>query len=185
MAVSINSDENFSNMGSGLIGRNIIIQCKERRMETVSFDTDGTADADTHFMGSILDFNLLKKAMKECDNVFQLAAIASPPQFEEPGNKGYEVNVMGTYNVLQAAYEYKLNSVVLASSSAVYGDMSKAAVEDILPGTYHNAYPVTKMINEITGRFFLSSSRVETVALRYFNTYDTGENTKSQYASVI
>ncbi|MEM0135670.1 MAG: NAD(P)-dependent oxidoreductase [Thermoplasmatales archaeon] len=149
--------------GSGFIGRNIIMQCKERGMETVSFDTEGTRYADTHFMGSILDFNLLKKAMKGCDNVFHLAAITSPPQFEEPGNKGYEVNVMGTYNVLQAAYENKVKRVVMASSSAVYGDMSKAAVEDILSGTYHNAYPVTKMINEITGRFFSSSSRGEGV----------------------
>lgn len=171
--------------GSGFIGKNIIKQCKEMEFETVTFDTKANLDADTHLMGSVLDFNLLNKSMNGCDYVFHLAATTSPPQFEEPGNNGYEVNVLGTYNVLEAAFENKVKRVVLASSSAVYGNMSESADENNLPVTYNNAYPVTKIINEITARFFTSSSRVETVALRYFNTYGIGEDTKSQYASVI
>ena len=171
--------------GSGFIGRNIIKQCKERGLETVSFDTEGNGDADIHFRGSVLDFTLLKKAMSGCDYAFHLAATTSPPQFEEPGNDGYEVNVMGTFNALQAAYENDVKRVVLASSSAIYGDMTKAVSEDMLPNSYKNAYPVTKKVNEITARFFSSSSKLETVALRYFNTYGVGENSKAQYASVI
>ncbi len=171
--------------GSGFIGRNIIRQCKERGWETVSFDTESGGNADTNVTGSVLDFNLLRKAIMGCDYVFHLAATTSPPQFEEPGNNGYEVNVMGTFNTLQAAFENGINRVVLASSSAIYGDMTEAANEDMLPNAYKNAYPVTKKINEITAKFFTSSSSVETVALRYFNTYGAGENSKAQYASVI
>ena len=63
--------------------------------------------------------------------------------------------------------------------------MMETADEDMLPNAYKNAYPVTKKVNEITAKFFSSSSRAETPALRYFNTYGTGENTKAQYASVI
>ncbi|MCL4332751.1 MAG: NAD-dependent epimerase/dehydratase family protein [Candidatus Thermoplasmatota archaeon] len=171
--------------GSGFIGRNITRQCRERGWETVSFDTESEGDADNHVTGSVLDFDLLRKAMKGCDYAFHLAATTSPPQFEEAGNNGYEVNVMGTFNTLQAAYENGVMKVVLASSSAIYGDMTEAANEDMLPNAYKNAYPVTKKVNEITAKFFSSSSRVETVALRYFNTYGIGENTKAQYASVI
>ena len=171
--------------GSGFIGRNIIRQCRDRGLETISFDTEVTVNADTYVKGSVLDFNILRKAMRGCDYVFHLAATTSPPQFEEPGNSGYEVNVMGTYNTLQAAYENGMRRVVLASSSAIYGDMKETAGEDLLLDTYRNAYPVTKRINEITANFFSSSSRVENVALRYFNTYGIGENTKARYSSVI
>ena len=81
--------------GSGFIGRNIIRQCRERGWKTVSFDTESEGDADTHVTGSVLDFDLLRKAMMGCDYAFYLAATTSPPQFVEPGNNGYEVNVMG------------------------------------------------------------------------------------------
>ena len=145
--------------GLGFIGRNIIKQCKERGWETVSFNTNSGGDADTHVTGSVLDLNLLRKTMKGCHGVFHLATTTSPPQFEEPGNNGYDVNVMGTFNTLQAAYENGMNRVVLASSSAIYGDMTEAANEDMLPNAYKNAYPVTKKVNEITAKFFSSLSK--------------------------
>lgn len=96
-----------------------------------------------------------------------------------------DLETMGTYKVLRAAHENGVKRVVLASSSAVYGDLTEAAGEDSLPDIYQNAYPIAKRINEITANFFSSSSRMETVALRYFNTYSIGENTKAQYSSVI
>ena len=170
--------------GSGFIGRHIIGECKKRGWETVSFDAvEKNSDADSHVMGSVLDYSLLKRTMEGSDYVFHLAATTSPPQFEVLGSNGYEVNVMGTYNVLQAASDSGLRKVVIASSSAIYGDMISAAAENASPEAYRNMYPVTKKINEITAKFF--SSRIETVALRYFNTYGIGENSKARYASVV
>jgi nucleoside-diphosphate-sugar epimerase len=170
--------------GSGFIGRHIIGECKKRGWEIVSVDVvEKNSDADSHVMGSVLDYSLLKRTMEGSDYVFHLAATTSPPQFEVPGSNGYAVNVMGTYNVLQAASDSGLRKVVIASSSAIYGDMISAAAENASPEAYRNMYPVTKKINEITAKFF--SSRIETVALRYFNTYGIGENSKAQYASVV
>jgi nucleoside-diphosphate-sugar epimerase len=68
--------------GSGFIGRDIIRQCRERGWETISFNTGGTADADTYVRASGLDFNLIRKAMMGCDYAFHLAATTSPLQFE-------------------------------------------------------------------------------------------------------
>ena len=176
----------FVTGGSGFIGRNIIAQCGKIGWNTTSFDLENkNSDSDQHINGSVLNYGLLKKSMEDVDYVFHLAATTSPPQFEELGNNGYEVNVMGTYNVLQAAYENGAKRVVIASSSAIYGDMKKPLPETVLPESYSNMYPVTKKINEITAKFFTSSSKIETVSLRYFNTYGIGENSKAQYASVI
>ena len=43
--------------------------------------------------------------MKGIDYVFNLAAVTSPPEFEDINSNGYEINIMGTYNILKAAYK--------------------------------------------------------------------------------
>lgn len=54
--------------GSGFIGRDIIRQCRDRKWKTISFDTGDRRDADTHIKGSVLDFDLLMKAMNGCNH---------------------------------------------------------------------------------------------------------------------
>ena len=43
--------------------------------------------------------------MRDIDYVFNPAAVTSPPEFEDIDGKGYEINIMGTYNILKAAYK--------------------------------------------------------------------------------
>lgn len=172
--------------GSGFIGRHIIKQCNEKGWETLSLDIEKkNNEAHKHFVGSISDKGLLKSASADCDAIFHLAATTSPPQFEEAGNLGYENNVAGTHNVLEAAYENGCKRVVYASSSAVYGTTEKPSIEHDLPKRYENMYPVTKRINELTAAFYGHTGKVETIGLRFFNTYGPDESSKSAYASVI
>ncbi len=172
--------------GSGFIGRHIIRQCNEKGWETVSLDIQRkNNEAHTHFIGSINDKHLLKSITTDCDAIFHLAATTSPPQFEEIGNSGYENNVMGTQNVFDIAYDNGCKRVVYASSSAVYGVTKKASSEQDIPDRYENMYPVTKRINELTAKFYAETGKIETVGMRFFNTYGKDETSKSAYASVI
>ena len=118
------------------------------------------------------------------DYVVHLAAVTSPLEFEDPSSRGYEVNVMGTYNVFVSALRNKVKRVVFASSSAVYGNLGVPAIEEMLPPSYGNLYPLTKLVNELTAKTFLSYG-LDSVALRYFNTYRVGEDTKGAYSSVV
>ena len=97
---------------------------------------------------------------------------------------GYEVNVIGTYNVLAASAKNNVKRVILASPSSIYGDIKQAAVETMIPEMYSNFYPMTKRINEMTARLF-NQYGLETVSLGYFNTYELGENSKGDYSSAI
>ena len=171
--------------GSGFIGRNIVKMLKEEGNTVGTYDIrDKNSVSDYHIMSDVRNLKMLEKACSGIDYVFHLAAVTSPPEFENLTGEGYEVNVMGTYNVLAASAKNNVKRVILASSSSVYGDIKEAARESELPAAYSNFYPMTKRINEMTARLF-NEYGLETVSLRYFNTYGVGENSKGEYSSVI
>lgn len=172
--------------GSGFIGRNIIDLLNKKQYYTISYDiSEKNDDANEYINGDIMDFEKLNKSMKDIDYVFNLASVTSPPQFEDIDSKGYEINIMGTYNILKAAYKNNVKKVILASSSAVYGDIKVPAKEDMVTDAYPNLYAVTKYTNELTARSFSLLRHLDSVYLRYFNTYGNGENTKGAYSSIF
>lgn len=172
--------------GSGFIGRNIIEILNRKGFYTVSYDiAKKYNDANEHIIGNILDFEKINSSLKDIDYMFNLAAVTSPPEFEDINSNGYEVNVIGTYNILKAAYKNNVKKVILASSSAVYGNINVPVKEDMVTNAYPNLYAVTKYTNEITARSFSLLRHLDSVYLRYFNTYGTGENSKGAYSSIF
>ena len=70
--------------GSGFIGRNIIELLNRKGHYTVSYDIAGKDnDANEHINGNISDYDKLNNSMKGIDYVFNLAAVTSPPEFED------------------------------------------------------------------------------------------------------
>ena len=167
--------------GEGFIGRNIISKLNDLGGEAYSLDIVGKPD----FKVSITNRKKLDNINKKFDCIFHLAAVTSPPQFEMNPDKGLKVNVNGTFNVLDFARKHGVNKVVLASSSAIYGDSREVAVESKYPDRYQNLYPLTKITNELFSRHLSIRNEVDCVSLRYFNTYGSGENTKGAYSSPI
>jgi UDP-glucose 4-epimerase len=171
--------------GSGFIGRNIVKLLKEQGDTVATLDIkDKNSVADYHIICDVRNRQMVEKALNGIDYVYHLAAVTSPPEFENLTGDGYDVNVLGTYNILAASQANKVKRVAIASSSSVYGTTSKATSEESLAEKYSNFYPLTKRINEMTANLF-NDYGVEIVALRYFNTYGLGENSKGPYSSVI
>ncbi len=172
--------------GSGFIGRNIIELLNKKGHYTVSYDiAEKDNEANEHIRGNILDYAKLNNSIKSMDYVFNLAAVTAPPEFDDINSNGYEINVIGTYNILKAAYKNNVKKVILASSSAVYGNISVPAEENMITDAYPNLYAVTKYTNEITARAFSLLRHLDSVYLRYFNTYGIGENSKGAYSSIF
>jgi len=171
--------------GSGFIGRNIVRALKERGHAVTTLDIRGKDSlSDRHIVGDIRERDIVEKATRGKDYVFHLAATTSPPEFEDLMGSGFETNVIGTYNVLASSSVNGVKRVVLASSSSVYGSSTEISRESSIPYKYENFYPVSKLFNEITARTLLNYN-LETVSLRYFNTYGIGENSKGPYSSII
>ncbi|MGC8693277.1 MAG: NAD-dependent epimerase/dehydratase family protein, partial [Thermoplasmata archaeon] len=82
--------------GSGFIGRNIVKKLKEQHHYVVTLDLkDQNSGSDTHVKGDVRDLKLMNELTKNMDFVFHLAAVTSPPEFENLISEGYETNVLG------------------------------------------------------------------------------------------
>src|SRR4029077_9262581 len=98
--------------------------------------------------GSITDLDVCRAAMRHVDFVLHHAAIASVVRSVEEPLLTHAVNVTGTINVLLAARDVGVRRVVLAGSTAVYGDVADLpAREDMLPRPL-SPYAVSKLAAE-------------------------------------
>lgn len=167
--------------GEGFIGRNLRSLLESIGHEVKTLDITGDPD----YRISITDTEKVMNIDKGFDGIFHLAAVTSPPQFEDDPISGFQVNAVGTLNVLEMARRNDINRIVLASSSAAYGDSMSVSIEVKVPDRYSNLYPVTKIIDEYLARYYSIRNELECVSLRYFNTYGYGENSKGIYSSPI
>ena len=176
------SDRFLVTGGEGFIGRNLVNLLRDLGNEVLTLDIAGKPD----YKFSITDrTKLFNDVNEKFDGIFHLAATTSPPQFESDPFDGFEVNAIGTLNILEFAKVRKIPKVVLASSSAAYGDSKKISVEDDVPDRYSNLYPVTKIVDEHLARYYSARNEVQCISLRYFNTYGPNENIKGMYSSQI
>jgi len=134
--------------------------------------------------GSITDEALVLKAVKGCDYVFNLAAASSAPMFDDDPRKGYNINVLGFLNVLEASRRLGVKRVMFASSSSIYGDAPMPQREDmkVVPPNFYSA---TKLANEDSARLYSEIFGLETAGFRFFSVYGPNERGKGRFANTV
>jgi len=95
-----------------------------------------------------------------------------------------ETNCLGTLNVLEAAAKAKVKKFIFASSMAVYGQPQYLPVDEIHPTLPISPYGLSKLRGEYYCRIFQERFGIQTIILRYFNTYGIRQ-TPSDYVGVI
>jgi len=135
--------------------------------------------------GSITDLDLLQDSFHNIDYVFHEAALPSVPRSIKDPLTTNQVNINGTLNVLIAAKDNKVQKVIYASSSSVYGDTpTLPKLETMIPHPL-SPYAITKLTAEYYCQVFTDVFQLPTVSLRYFNVYGPHQDPASQYAAVI
>jgi UDP-glucose 4-epimerase len=121
--------------GAGFIGSHVVAELlKEDVAEVIIYDnlTRGKLSNIEEFLndrrcrifadgGDIRDVDVLNKAMEGIDGVFHLAAMWLLHCKEYP-RTAFEVNIQGTFNVLEACVKNGIKRLVYSSSASVYGD---------------------------------------------------------------
>lgn len=135
--------------------------------------------------GNIRNRDLVHDLTKGKDLVFHQAAIRITQCAEEP-RLALEVLVDGTFNILEAAAEHRVDKLVAASSASVYG----MAEEFPTTERHHHAnndtfYGAAKSFNEGMARSFHAMTGLDYVMLRYFNVYGPRMDVHGLYTEVL
>jgi UDP-glucose 4-epimerase len=135
--------------------------------------------------GDIRDKDLLEKVTRNCDVVFHEAAVVSVTKTVEDPVGSTSVNDLGALAVLEAARQNNVQRVVLASSSAVYGDDPQLPKIESMSPCPLSPYAVQKLTNELYAALYTRLYGMETVCLRYFNVFGPRQDPSSPYSGVI
>lgn len=129
----------------------------------------------------------LEKVFKEhsIEYISHQAALASVPRSFADPIASNRANVTGTLNVLQLAAENKVEKVVFASSSSVYGDTPTLPKQEDMKPEPLSPYAVTKLTGEHYAKVYNDNKLVRTACLRYFNIFGPYQDPNSQYSAVI
>ena len=91
------------------------------------------------------DIDLLNDAMKDMDIVVHLAAMWLLHCRDYP-RTAFNVNIQGTFNVLEACVKNKIERLIYSSSASVYGDAIEVPMKETHPFNNRNFYGATKSL---------------------------------------
>jgi UDP-glucose 4-epimerase len=134
--------------------------------------------------GSITDRTLLAELMQGAEYVFHLAALWLFECVYQP-RSALEVNVAGTFNVVEAGHEAGVKKIVYSSSASVYGDALFTPMTEDHPFNNRTMYGATKIAGEQFFRAFNEQHKLNYAGLRYMNIYGPRMDYKGTYVSVI
>jgi UDP-glucose 4-epimerase len=167
--------------GAGLIGSHIVDELVKEKARVVVYDFNLKARME-HLKwaadhgsvelveGDLRDLEGLSRALRGVDYVFHQAA-AWLRACQETPRLSLDVNVIGTFNLLEASVAAGVKKVVGASSSSVYGEGSSLPTEETHPFNNDLFYGASKIANEQHYRAFHKRYGLDFVGLRYLNIY--------------
>lgn len=134
--------------------------------------------------GDILQSDILGAAVKEADYVIHLAALWLLQCHEYP-RAAFDVNIQGTFNVLEACRDHGVKRLVYSSSASVYGDAVEIPMTEEHPFNNRTFYGATKIAGEAMCRAFNDRYGLSYAGLRYMNVYGARQDYRGTYTSVI
>jgi UDP-glucose 4-epimerase len=184
--------------GAGLIGSHTVDQLLQEDVgEIVIYDNfcRGTRDNLTAALkdprvkvfeigGDICESDILAAALKGADGVFHFAALWLLQCHEFP-RSAFDVNIRGTFNVIEACVQQGVKRLVYSSSASVYGDAMEEPMTEDHPFNNTNFYGATKVAGEQMCRSFYHRYGLNYAGLRYMNVYGPRQDYRGAYIAVI
>mgnify|MGYP001246301358 CR=1 FL=1 len=183
---------------AGFIGSYVVSELlKEKVKEVVVYDNfargkkyylkDSLKDSRCTIFpigGDIREVDILNKAMEGKDYVICLAAMWLLHCKDFP-RTAFDVNIAGTFNVLEACVKNKIKKLIWSSSASVYGDAVELPMTESHPFNNKNFYGASKIAGEAMCTAFNDRYGLEVIGLRYMNVYGPHQDQTAAYTGVV
>ena len=171
--------------GLGFIGTNLLERLLDRNKVTVYDSGHRNALVFSSWTdhpnlrvikGDILDLEALKEAVEGRSMVLHMAAIAGVDTVVNNPFSTFQVNVIGTYNLIKAIGSRPLKRFVVFSTSEIYGPQVFQADEDDMSTMGPNSQPrwqyaISKLSSEFMSLAYYREHGLPTTIIRPFNVY--------------
>ncbi|MBT8388215.1 MAG: NAD(P)-dependent oxidoreductase [Altererythrobacter sp.] len=187
----------FFTGGSGKAGKHVVPYLLEQGHQIVNIDLKPLDYPGVdNLIADITDSGQMFGAMTSYANFSELEPGTGVPDFDavvhfaavpriliNPDNETYRVNVMGTYNVIEAAIKLGIRKVIFASSETTYGicfadgerKPEYIPLDEEHPVIPEDSYAMSKVANEVTARSFQRRSGADIYGLRINNVIEPHE----------
>ena len=166
--------------GAGFIGSHLVdaLRARGARVRVLDNYSTGFAHNLSHLdsdeaveilRGDASDAATADKAVAGVDYVFHQAAMASVPRSIREPDLCHAWCTTSTVQLLRAASQANVKRLVLASTSAAYGDSPFVSKREVDPSAPLSPYAAAKLASEAYCQAFVRSFPIEAVILRYFN----------------
>lgn len=120
-----------------------------------------------------------------CDEIYHLAALADiVPSITMPDSY-MQSNVVGTYNLLQAARRSSVKKLVYVASSSCYGIPQSYPTDESSPIDVKYPYALTKRLGEELSLHWSHVYKLDVKSVRLFNVYGPRARTAGTYGAVF
>lgn len=181
--------------GAGFIGSHLVDRLIQEGFDVIVLDNLSTGSLENirahmgkqnfqFIRGDVGVREVVRRALRDVDYVFHLAAIASVDLSMRRPDLVNRVNVTGTLNLLEESRRANVKRFIFTSSCAVYGEPVKMPVDEEHPTRPLSPYGVSKLAAEHYCMIYHKVYGLETVVLRLFNVYGSRQE-RSPYGGVI
>lgn len=173
--------------GAGFIGSNLAKRLVNDGHTVVVLDSllrGNKLDKQTYskiefIKGDVRDQQLVIKASKNCDVIYHFAAVLGVDIVADNPVETMDVEVIGTRNVVEAAFINNVKKIMYASTSGIYGHsaIENALTEEVLVDP-RTSYAMAKRYNEIYLASHHEEKGLNVISLRFFNVYGGNQDNR-------
>lgn len=164
---------------SGFVGLHLVNQLATKETKVVALSTKGTNTSKKviDIKGSVENFSLLKEIIRKYKiyTIFHLAAQPIVEVGQTNPTRTFEINIRGTWNVLEAARVNNIQKIIIASTVHVYGDNPKVPFKEKYFPQPSRPYETSKACADLLAQSFADTYDLPVEIPRFVNIYGPGD----------
>lgn len=170
------------------VGKKLISALLKNNKKVIGFDLVEKSQNYDFVKIDIRSDNLEQHIPENTDAIIHLASLSSAPLCKGKGYETFDINVMGTLNLIRAAIKKNVKQFIFASSEWVYegfvGDEEKNE-DSVINITQHDSeYALSKLVSEMNLKQQFLNGFCNTTILRFGIIYGPREKNWSAVESI-